>query len=97
MPPTFVIVGASRDVELRTVAPAGHDGPLQRSFCGERALLVRAGVVDREEVAIGIGYGDTDSFHVECGKLAGPDIRRRANRHGPHRPHSVAPSDCPGA
>ncbi len=37
--------GARRHVELRTVASAGHVRPIQRSFRGERALLVRAAAV----------------------------------------------------
>jgi hypothetical protein len=73
--------GAGRHVELGTVAPTGHDGPLQRPFCGKRALLVCTGVVDREESATGIGHGDAKSLHVECGKLAGFDVCRSANCH----------------
>jgi hypothetical protein len=72
---------SGRYVELRPVAPAGHDSAIQRPFPGERALLMRARVVDREEASIRIGHGDADSLHVEGGKLAGLDICRRADSH----------------
>jgi len=67
------------DVELRAVAGAHDDGTVQLTFC-ERALLVRARVIERDPVTL--EAADTDSPAVDVGPVENDaaDVLDRADR-----------------
>ena len=71
------LVPASKDY----ISFKGRPWIVPRAFRGERALLVRARIIDLEEPAARVGYRDTRASHVERRQLARFDVRRLAHSH----------------
>jgi hypothetical protein len=53
---------------------AGHHGSLERPFFGERALLMRASVINREESPVRVCHRDAAASDFEQGQLAWLDV-----------------------
>jgi hypothetical protein len=51
------------------MTPAGHDGSLERPLFRERALLMRACVINGEEAPVGVGHRDAAASDFEEGQL----------------------------
>ena len=66
------------EVELRRVARA-HDHPAVELAVGERALLVRAGVLERDPAVGGAAEADGGAVHLDAAEKADALLLRRAD------------------